>query len=395
MKKRILSVIIAAVLAFCAASPAFAAEKNVLKFDENGEFKILHLCDGQDGYPAKENMMTYINYVLKTYEPDLVVLGGDNCVATKETKEQAIKEIVSPFVENEVYFTLVFGNHDDEQGVDKEALLKMYQKYGGKYCLAYDADPSLHGTATHNLPILSSDGKEIKFNLWMFDTGTYVYDEEGNRLGYDSVNPDQVEWYKEESKKLEKKTGTKVNSLAFQHMVPPEVYEAMFPVVPFELSPLTESYNGGRNYPIVCPDTSVFDGHLFEPPSPGVYNHGQYDAMVESGDVLAIFAGHDHINSYETEYKDIMIINTPGVSFNAYGNEFVRGSRLITINEENTSEFESEVITVSEIAMKDKEFAEKMGTNRFEAWFFVAFGDLLLVLSEISGIGAFFLYFFN
>ena len=391
MKKRIFSVILAVCMIFSAAMPAFAASKSVLKFDENGEFKILHLCDGQDGYPAQERMMTYINYMLKVYEPDLVVLGGDNTVASKEDKQDAIKELVAPFVENKVYFTLVFGNHDDEQGVDKNTLLKYYQKYGGKYCLAYDADPRLHGTAIHNLPILSSDGKKIKFNLWMFDTGTYVYDEDGNRLGYDSVTPDQIEWYKKTSKAIEKEAGEKINSLAFQHMVPPDVYDVMFPDVPFELSPLTECYNG-KNYPIVCPDTSVFDGHLLEPPSPGVYNHGQFDSMVERDDVLAIFAGHDHINSYEVEHKDIMIINTPGMAFRAYGNEFVRGGRLITVNEDDTSKFKSEVITVNDLALKNKDFAEDMDINRLDAGFWVVFGKILLVLSEISGIGAVFLY---
>ncbi|MBQ2848536.1 MAG: metallophosphoesterase [Clostridia bacterium] len=391
MKKRIFSVILAVCMILGATIPAFAASKSVLKFDENGEFKILHLCDGQDGYPAQERMMIYINYMLKVYDPDLVVLGGDNTVAPKENKEDAIKELVTPFVENKVYFTLVFGNHDDEQGVDKDTLLKYYQKYGGKYCLAYDADPTLHGTAIHNLPILSSNGKKIKFNLWMFDTGTYVYDEDGNRLGYDSVTPDQIEWYKKTSEAVEKEAGEKINSLAFQHMVPPDVYDVMFPDVPFELSPLTEKYNG-KNYPIVCPDTSVFDGHLLEPPSPGVYNYGQFDAMAENGDVLAVFAGHDHINSYEVEHKDIMIINTPGMAFRAYGNEFVRGGRLITVNEDNTSKFKSEVITVNDLALKNADFAEDMAINRLDAGFWVILGKILLVLSEISGIGAVFLY---
>ena len=174
-------------------------------------------------------------------------------------------------------------------------------------------------------------------------------------------------------------------------MVPPDVYDAMFPDVPFELSPLTENYNG-KTYPIVCPNTSVFDGHLFEPPSPGVYNHGHFDAMAENGDVLAVFAGHDHINSYELEHKGVMIINTPGMAFRAYGNEFVRGGRLITINEEDTSKFTSEVITVNDLALKNADFAEDMDINRFEAGFWVVFGKILLVLSEISGIGAFFLY---
>lgn len=389
MKKRIFSAIMALCLVFGTVLPAFAADNSdVLKFDENGEFKILHLCDCQDDYPAETKMFTYIEYMLDVYKPDLVVLGGDNSIGLKDTKEDAIKELVSPFVENEVYFTLVFGNHDDEQGVDKETLLKYYQKHGGKYCLAYDADPSLHGCAIHNLPILSSDGEKIKFNIWLFDTNTYVYDENDptKRLGYDSVRADQVEWYNETYTALKDKAGETVHSIAFQHMVPPEVYDAMFPEFFIDMSPLTESYNGGKIYPIFMPKTSAFKGHLFEPPSPGVFNYGQYDAMVENGDVLGVFAGHDHYNSYEIKHKGIKIINTPGVTFHAYGTEFTRGSRLITINEDNTSKFKSEVITVNKLALKNSNFASDMDISPVKAIFWESLGTLLLFLKNISGI---------
>lgn len=392
MKRKFLSVIIALCMIAASSVPSFAAEPDALKFNEDGDFKILHLCDGQDGFPAKEKMMTYISYMVKTYKPDLVVLGGDNTVSTEETKEQAIEEYVRPFVENGVYFTLVFGNHDDEQGVDKETLLQYYQKYGGKYCLAYDADPEMHGCATHNLPVLSSDGKSIAFNVWMFDTGTYVTDDEGKRLGYDSVTPDQIEWYKTTVAKLEAEAGKKINSLAFQHMVPPEVYEAIYPSVSFDIKYVTETYNDGKNYLVLTPNTSAFEGHIYEPASPGIYNHGHFSAMVENGDVLGVFAGHDHINDYVTEYNGIKIVNTPGVSFNAYGNEFTRGSRLITIKENSTSEFTSEVITVNDAVFSDEELAEEIGISRLTAGFWKFLENLVLGFVKFMGGIAYFIY---
>ena len=398
MKKRIISLALAFVFIFSAVMPAFAAKKqSVLRFDENGEFRILHLCDCQDLYPLKEKMVSYIEYVLKKYEPDLVVLGGDNTIGPKENKEKEVQQLAEIFVSNKTYFTLVFGNHDDEQGVSKEKLLSYFQKYGGKYCLAYDAVPSLHGTANHNLPVYGSDSESVKFNVWLMDTGTYVYednDETKKRLGYDSVNPDQIEWYKKVSKELEKQEGAKVPSMMFQHMIVGEIYEAMFPSVPFSLSPLTESYNG-KNYPIVCPDTSRFKGHLLEPPSPGYYNHGQFDAMVERGDVLAVFSGHDHINSIEVRYKGIDIINTPGASFQAYGNPFVRGSRLITIKEDNPEKFDSDVLTFNNLVFRDAEFSSETGVSRIEGFFWAFLGNWLLLLKNISAPGSFLLYFLN
>ncbi len=399
MKKRIISVILALCLVFGAVIPAFAgSDSKTLRFDENGEFKILHLSDCQDNYPLEERMMTYIDYVLKTYKPDLVVLGGDNSIGPKETKEQEIQQLCEPFVRNKVYFTLVFGNHDHEQGVDKETLLSYFQKFGGEYCLAYDAVPELHGTATHNLPVYSSDSDKVKFNVWLMDTGSYVYednDESKKRLGYDTVNPDQIEWYKSVSESLEKQEGAKVPSMVFQHMVVGEIYEAMFPSVAFSLSPLTEKYNNGKNYPIVCPDTSVFKGHLFEPPSPGYYNHGQYDAMLERGDVLAVYSGHDHLNTYEVNYKGIKIINTPGASYHAYGNQFVRGSRLITVKEDEPEKFDTKLLTVNRLVYKDADFASDMGISRIAGFFWSVLGNWLLLLKNISAPGSFLLYLFN
>lgn len=391
MKKRIFSAVLALCLIFGAVMPAFAAESKVLKFDENGEFKILHLCDCQDGYPAKEKMLTYIDYILKECDPDLVILGGDNTVGPKETKDAAIAELVKPFVENEVYFTLVFGNHDHEQGVEKEQLLKYYQKHGGKYCLAYDEIPSMSGCATHNLPVYSSKGNEIKFNVWMFDSGNYVNDENGNRLGYDCVRKDQIEWYKNRSKQLEKAAGEKVPSMAFQHIVVKEIYDVIFSKAYIDIPYITETYDGTR-YSVANPDTSAFIGHLFEPASPGYYNHGQFDAMVERGDVLAVYSGHDHLNTYEAELDGIKIINTPGISFNAYGNEFVRGSRLITIKEDDPADFESKVITVNDLALRNSDFAAAAGINKFEAFGWIALGDLLIFLKMLSAPLAWLIY---
>ena len=98
MKKRIISLLLAVCMVFGMSAVAFAEEEPTLRFDENGEFTILHLADCQDGYPADTRMLAYIDAVLKMYEPDIVILGGDNTVGEEETKREAIEELVSVFV---------------------------------------------------------------------------------------------------------------------------------------------------------------------------------------------------------------------------------------------------------------------------------------------------------
>lgn len=385
--KRFVSIMLALVLVFSTFAISVSAyEVAPLKFDKNGEFKIMHLCDCQDGYPAIETMLKFIDAALKEYQPDIVVLGGDNTVGPKETKAQAIEELCNVFVQNEQYFTLVFGNHDREQGVENDELLPMYQLYGKGYCLAYDEVSSLHGTGNHNLPVMSSDGLKVKFNLWMFDTGSHYIDENGNDLGiYDCVREDQIKWYEEKSKALEAAAGGKVNSLAFQHIVVGEVFEALFHESAVDLGVLTPKANG-KIYSFFPKTENILDGFLFEFPCPSEKNHGQFDAMVNRGDVLAVFSGHDHINSYTTELDGIKIINTPGATYNSYGNDIVRGCRMITVKESDTSTFETEVVTVSQFALDNEDFAEDAEIDTLTGGIMLVLGDILLALNEVTKI---------
>ncbi|MBQ4603448.1 MAG: metallophosphoesterase [Clostridia bacterium] len=389
MKKRILSAVLAFVLVIGACFAVNAAETaEPLRFDENGEFKIMHLTDCQDDYPAETKMLKFIDAALKEYQPDIVVLGGDNSVGPenmpRQDKENAIKELCDIFVANETYFTLVFGNHDHQQGYSDDEQLVMYQNYGGKYCLAYDADPELTGTATHTLPVLGSKTDKTEFMLYMFDSNEYVSVD--GKSEYDCVNPDQIEWYKETSKSIEAQEGKKIPALAFQHIVVGDVYDALFFESSVDMGVLTPKYNG-KIYSFL-PRTNNFTGFLLEFPCPGYYNYGQFDAMAERGDIIGIFSGHDHINTYETELKGIKIINTAGATFDSYGKEMTRGMRMITVKESNTWDFESESVTINGFALENKEFANDAGIISVFAMITEGLAKVMLALGEFSGIFA-------
>lgn len=362
--KRIISVFLALVMAFSltvAASAAVSGDNDVLKFDENGEFKIFNICDIQDNYPIHKTCVQFIKDMISIHDPDIVILGGDNSTASKETKADAIKELCDIFVESETYFTFVFGNHDDEQGVSREELFGMYKLYGGEYCLAYDADPAITGVGTHNLTVKSSDGNEIAYNLYMFDSNSYTYDENGNHLGYDCVHEDQIEWYKNTSAEVKAANGGKtVPAMAFQHIVVQEAFEKLFIESPFKLGDATLNFDG-KYYTYLPYVHDIKDGFLLEAPCPGYYNLGQFDAFVETGDVVAVFSGHDHPNSYTVTKDGVDIVNTPGASFESYGDNSVRGLRLITLNENDTSSYETEVLTVSEYILDGGEHLLEYG----------------------------------
>lgn len=388
MKKRIFSLVLALAMVFGICASATAADDGVLRFDENGEFKIMHICDCQDDYPANPEMLIFLDAVVKEYKPDLVVLGGDNTVGpenmTKEDKEAAINELVSVFVKNETYFTLVFGNHDHQQGFTDDELFVMYQKFGGKYCLAYDPHPELTGTATHALPVLGSKSLKTELMLYMFDSNEYVSVNGADE--YDSVNPDQIEWYKTVSKAAEIANGGEVvPALAFQHIIVGEVYDALFHESPFDMGELSRSFNG-KIYSFLPRTENIEEGFLFEFPCPGYYNHGQFDAMVERGDVMGVFSGHDHTNDFVTELDGIKIVNTGGATHGGYSTDFNRGVRMITVNENNPGTFETEMVTTRQLAIDNADYAAEVGINKFVAIITIAFGEFLKTMGSFTGI---------
>ena len=389
--KKLLSVIIAMVMIAGVCSVAFAegAEPKKLKFHDDGKFTVINLCDCQDTYPPHDEMFTFIYRIIEDYKPDLVVLGGDNAVGPQETKEQEIEALVKPFVETGTYFTMVFGNHDHQQGWSNPELFELYVKYGGEFFLGtneVDAnDTAPHPKAgTHFLPVYSSkDDSKVAYGLYMFDSGNYVYDEEGNDLGYGCVEPYQIDWYKENREQYKDENGNYVPAIAFQHIIVGDVYDYLYYPSPFDLGSLGSSFYG--KYYTFVPRCNNFTGFLNEPPCPGYYNYGQLDAMAEKGEVKAIFSGHDHVNSFDVEIKGVHVINTPCITYHSYSSELNHGCRIITLNE-NTGDFESEVITVNGYVVKDDEYAKKINANKFSALFYETVGPVLIGLAKALSV---------
>lgn len=379
--KKALALVLAAVMLFtCSVMASAEDNSSVLRFDENGEFTIFHLTDCQDDYPASETMLQFINHVLEKYDPDLVVLGGDNTVGSGDTKEEAIAELVKPFVDHETYFTLVFGNHDREQGVDNAQLLSYYQKAGGKYCLAYDAVESLSGVGNHNLPIFSSkNALKVAYNLYMFDSGTGGHFDANGNGGYDCVYEDQVQWFETTNNTYTALNGGKViPSMVFQHIIVGEVYEALYKEKSEVAISLDSRFVNGREYDLTMADLSVIeDGFLLEAPCPGVEDSREFEAMVEQG-VVATFSGHDHINTFTVEYKGVDIVNTPGCTFHSYGHDYNRGGRIITLHEGETA-YGSEVLLLAEEAMENSDIE----LNIFSKIFGILINRILLAFFNL------------
>lgn len=346
--KKIISILLVVSMLFSLSVTVFAAgtEENVLRFRKNGTFKILVLADVQDVYPIDDAMISFVNEALDYAKPDLVVFDGDNIV-TEDVR--AYEQLLYPLVSRNVPFTFVFGNHDVErENFTAEQQLAEYQKYPG--CLAFDADPALHGCANHNLLIYSSKGNDIAFNLWMFDSGTSLHDENGEWLGYDWVRADQIEWYNNTRDAITEANGGKVvPAIAFQHIIPKEAVEVLFYESDISMGELTYNFNDGSVYSYI-PKIETFDGYIFEKSCPGNGSDGQWDAMKAGGDVLALVVGHDHVNSFVADINGIDLVQTPGATYHSYYNKMLQGARIIELDEGDLDSYYTYELTSSFLA---------------------------------------------
>ena len=387
--KKFMSVLLALILVFSLTTVGFAGFKDdaQLQFGEDGKFTILVLADVQTGYPVPEDMKNFIKESIKFSDPDLVVFTGDNINCDDM---RAYDDVFGIVEDMGIPFTAVLGNHDQENsgGLTRDEIVAKYQEYDG--CLAYDADPSLHGAGTHNLPILSSDGSKVAFNLWMFDSGDYVRSSDGEWLGYDWVRDDQIAWYNETRDAMTAENGGEVvPSLAFQHIIPQEPTQEIFVETDLNLGDLTINFQDGTSSTLL-PDISKFkEGYLFEKACPGYGNDGQWDAMVEGGDVLGMVVGHDHINNFIVECDGIDLIMTPGCTYTSYYNNMMQGARVIEIDENNPWEYSTYNLTSTKLAQEEDSL---LGQDRTKLDYTISyylekiFSILMGIIENLMGI---------
>lgn len=368
--KRVLSLLIALTLILGLTLPAMAADTKPcptadsagLKFSQEGKFKILQLSDTQEFLISSTIAQEFIYDLVKAEKPDVIILTGDNIsgsgakVFPKAIAMQLIKMSVNNLMKvfDRIYkefgipVTMVYGNHDNEAGKDKVSRAEQFAIYAEHECfIGYYIDEADKGTSdvdgqhygTHNLIVKDAAGTAPIFNLWMFDSGS-----NDTRGGYSGVQKPQIDWFNKTNAAL-----GKLPSLAFQHIIVPEVYDFLTPEA--KKSDTTYEhvfYNpDGSNEVMKYVSTTLpagTKGNLHEGPCPGNYNYGQYEALNTAGNVMALFVGHDHKNTYELLRDNTDLVNTACASFGSYGDIETRGGRIIELDAKDLTQYTTRTV---------------------------------------------------
>ncbi len=364
MRKRFvrqaLCVLLACILAVPTVLFAFAgtpAEDAHLHFDDDGHFRILNFSDIQDDASLNSSAKAFLSRAVYAALPDLIVLTGDNIygpdIDNSSDTRPAIAQFMDVFESLGVPVAIIFGNHDDDTGtilnrgkpLSKEQQMAIYNSYSVD--ISYDEGSSMAGCGTYNIPIYgSTQTDKVKFNLWMFDTGS----DGPSATSYDGMRQNQIDWYVQKSNELseENNNGKPVPSIAFQHIIVPEIYNAL-KEVPSGTSGAV--YYSSKYYTL--PDNAAPGSILGEKPCPSASSryHGEFAAARSQGDIRAIVCGHDHTNMFVVPYQGIDLICTPSCGFyNEFGysgDPVSRGARVIDIDEQ-TGNYSTYMINLSE-----------------------------------------------
>ncbi|HJI69498.1 MAG TPA: metallophosphoesterase family protein [Oscillospiraceae bacterium] len=321
----------------------------MLRFNSDHKFKIMQIADTQEIPAVSPDTLSLINNALDREKPDLVIFTGDQIkgYSKKFKKDPAIIEstidiLVEPIAKRNIPFMVTYGNHDAQCGVDNRGQYKFYAKYDN--FISGDLR-NADDVGTSDIQIYSSTEDKPVFELYIIDSHGKAKD----GAGYAPVDKKQIEWYVSRREQLKAENGDYLPSLVFQHIPVPEFFDVI-KKVPKGTKGAVPAYGEHENEYFVLNDETIAEGGfmLESPASPDV-NTGEFEAMSEKGDVLGIYVGHDHNNSFVVKYKGVDLGYTQGAGFNVYGPGENRGVRIFELDETAPREYKTHTATFKEL----------------------------------------------
>lgn len=290
------------VLMVCCPLSLWAQKQLTFK---NGKFKIAQFTDIHWDETTENCARTIasIQAVIKAENPDVAMLTGD--VVTARPSVEGWKSVIKIFEDAKLPYTVMMGNHDAEN-LDKDSIYDLLAT--SPYFIGEKGPKDIYGVGNYVVPVYGSKGGNKPCALlYCIDSNDYPKNQM-NYGGYDWIHFDQIAWYREQSTKFTKANGGKpLPALAFFHI------------------PLLE-YNQ-----VIGAETTLGRKEEDGVGSPNI-NSGFFTSLIEMGDVMGTFCGHDHVNDYIGIQNNIALAYGRVSGWDAYG-DFERGGRIIELTE--------------------------------------------------------------
>lgn len=256
--------------------------------EKGKDFSILVITDTQfdDPFQSKAQVKADLAKMVEVTAPDLIVTVGDNFAGI--FNHFHVSAFVAMMDELGVPWAPIFGNHERDFGADLIYLAKEMQK--SELCLLEIGPTNIDGVGNYVLNIEEENNPICSLVLMDCNEEVFLKDVSGKRVGayYDSPHHNQVEWYKDNIRGIEKNAGKKVPSVIFTHTPIPQFKTA------------NDLYEAGS-------DEVTYLGGEGKVSGAGVIDYGLFDAALSLGSTKHMFFGHDHENTLMLEYKGIQL----------------------------------------------------------------------------------------
>lgn len=287
-----------------AASTALAQN---LKFGADGKFKIVQFTDVHyNGSEESKAALNVLDSVLTKEHPDLIVLTGD--IIWGGPAKENLLAVLNRISRYDIPFVYEFGNHDWEQGLSNRELYNIAR--GVRNNILPDLTDSKE--LDYVVKVRDRKGKSDAAILYCLDSHAYPagFPADKSHGTYAWLTFDQVSWYRQQAQAIKDANGGKtLPALAFFHIALPEYNQAC------------------------TNENATLIGHRREAVCSPEFNSGMFTAMMEEGDVMATFVGHDHDNDYAVMWHDILLAYGRYSGGNTVYNHMKPGARVIVLEE--------------------------------------------------------------
>ncbi len=300
--------------------PLSAQTGKQFQFRKDHTFKIAQFTDihwNNNSANCAKTIET-IQQVLATEKPDIAIITGD--LVTEDPAKEGWLAVSKIFIDAKIPWAVTLGNHDGEHGISRDNIYKMLESL--PYFVGSKGS-EMYGSGNYTIPVMASNKKKVVSVIYCMDSNDYPKDK---KIGhYDWIHFDQIDWYRKTSDKF---------TLSNNKMPIPSVMFFHIPLIEFN--------------DIIGKKTTI--GVKNEEVASAEINSGLFASMVEKGDIMGVFVGHDHDDNYIGIDHDICLAYGQVTGADAYG-KLERGSRIIELHEGKFS-FDSWIRTKSGISLK-------------------------------------------
>lgn len=274
------------------------------------QFADIHFgVEGKNWHNDKvQRTKDYIEYIVETQNPDLIVCSGDNILSTGVN---GINEFISYMEQFETPWLWAYGNHDAENvqvNYRKSDLSKTLVEADTKYLLYEEGyiEEAENRYGNYSVKIYNSNKDKLLGAFIVLDSGEHDY----SKGEYQYITPGQINWYKNEIDKLQEIYLTQSDN---QYEIIPTIVFAHIQLPEFRTAYEKAVKNDGAEF-VIEQELSQTDIEEIGSGGP-VVNSGFYDVLVEKGSTKAYFVGHAHTFLFQVKMNGIVLGFAPQTGF--------------------------------------------------------------------------------